>query len=573
MDQNPNAQQQQQQQQQQEQQPVVVVVEPDNPTPPAPPLPPPPGSTAGDAGGGPPPAQMVVNSNNSSNELPLPPPPTPAAAVLNTASADVQGNGPPPTPSMFSNSSNEMPQQITIANGGSSDGPSLELLGVSEQFTTSSSITTSSTSGSSSSSAAASWLDFFAQNSTTNSELSNNMTTTTTTLLNVDNGGNSSWTTPTTLSEKINDYENYDKMEGSADEWATAANEHSWSDNKQNFAKAWSGFFLGAAFANVLILFVLLIITRGKRGYFGARLYTLNLAVFAVVQILILAWAQPDDCFGIAKIASISVHNFFIKYNSQLLEWSQIVFLSCTTVLVLDCIHRYRGNGIGIGKLSWILAVLILDVIPMAYIFVKGALFESVHFRAKPLAIYHAVVLVVFTVCATLLKLIVCCVPIYRMCHARAAEEAAAAVVAADRVRAHARRETNRLTAASSMAPAPPKPFTLAKLAFLMTFLVLTSWAQYAVFSLATDLLHPGGLGQATEGAKMDKHLAVYKLLKFINKEHLIYTVKSIQQWAVLIRPFLETLSLAKCQRQQQQLEQSLRRQHGPPPPPLQQQQ
>uniref|UniRef100_A0A183CD55 Ring finger protein n=1 Tax=Globodera pallida TaxID=36090 RepID=A0A183CD55_GLOPA len=93
------------------------------------------------------------------------------------------------------------------------------------------------------------------------------------------------------------------------------------------------------------------------------------------------------------------------------------------------------------------------------------------------------------------------------------------------------------------MSPVPPKPFTLAKLALLMVFLVLTSWAQYAVFSLATDLLHPGGLGQAPgEGAKMDKYFAVHKLLKFINKEHLIYTVKSIQQWAVLIRPFLETL-------------------------------
>uniref|UniRef100_A0A183CD54 G_PROTEIN_RECEP_F2_4 domain-containing protein n=1 Tax=Globodera pallida TaxID=36090 RepID=A0A183CD54_GLOPA len=318
MDQNPNA-------QQQEQQPVVVVVEPDNPTPP--------GSTAGDAAGGPPPAQMVVNSNNSSNELPLAPPPTPAA-VLNTASADVQDNGPSPTPSMFSNSSNEMPQQVTIADGGSSDGSSLELLGVSEQFTTSSSTTTSG-----SSSLAASWLDFFAQNSTTNSELSTNMTTTT--LLNVDDGGNSS-STPTSLIEKINDYENYDKMEGSADKWAAAAavNECRWSDDKQNFGNAWSGFFLGAAFANVLILFILLIITRGKRGYFGARLYTLNLAVFAIVQILILAWAQPDDCFGIAKMASISVHGFFIKYNAQLLEWSQIVFLSSTTVLVLDCIHR-----------------------------------------------------------------------------------------------------------------------------------------------------------------------------------------------------------------------------------------
>ena len=43
---------------------------------------------------------------------------------------------------------------------------------------------------------------------------------------------------------------------------------------------------LGASFANILVLFFLLMVRRGKRGYFGIRLYTFNLALFALIQIV-----------------------------------------------------------------------------------------------------------------------------------------------------------------------------------------------------------------------------------------------------------------------------------------------
>ncbi|KAL3107568.1 hypothetical protein niasHT_013217 [Heterodera trifolii] len=384
-------------------------------------------------------------------------------------------------------------------------------------------------------------VDFVAQNATSAPHLGNNtFNMTTTNLAPIDNGfaghGQASWNTTKTALPMIvgenNDYDDYVKIDQAELIWAK---QH---ENNHNLETAWSGVFLGAAIANVLTLVFLLIITRGKRGYFGTRMYTINLTIFAIMQIFLLAWAQPNDCFGLAKIASISTRNFFNKYNAQLMEWSQIVYLSCTTVLIVDCMQRYRGNGAGIGKLRWLLAILILDFIPTVYIFVKGIWFEFVELRPKPLAMYHAVVLVIFVLCATFLKLVVCCVPIIRLCCTRAPEEV---VVAADRARAHALREkimTNRLTASSPMG-VPPKPFTLSKLALLLLFVVLTGWTQYTVFSLSMDL-HPGGHLNIHEFEKMSKHEGMRKLLQFINKEHLTYTVMNIQQWAALIRPFLE---------------------------------
>ncbi|KAL3089123.1 hypothetical protein niasHS_008488 [Heterodera schachtii] len=384
-------------------------------------------------------------------------------------------------------------------------------------------------------------VDFVAQNATSAPHLGNNtFNMTTTNLAPIDNGfaghGQASWNTTKTALPLIvgenNDYGNYVKIDQAELVWAK---QH---ENNHNLETAWSGVFLGAAIANVLILVFLLIITRGKRGYFGTRMYTINLTIFAIMQIFLLAWAQPNDCFGLAKIASIYTRNFFNKYNAQLMEWSQIVYLSCTTVLIVDCMQRYRGNGAGIGKLRWLLAILILDFIPTVYIFVKGIWFEFVELHPKPLAMYHAVVLVIFVLCATFLKLVVCCVPIIRLCCTRAPEEV---VVAADRARAHALREkimTNRLTASSPMG-VPPKPFTLSKLALLLLFVLLTGWTQYTVFSLSMDL-HPGGHLNIHEFEKMSKHEGMRKLLQFINKEHLTYTVMNIQQWAALVRPFLE---------------------------------
>lgn len=68
----------------------------------------------------------------------------------------------------------------------------------------------------------------------------------------------------------------------------------------------------------------------------------------------------------------------------------------------------------------------------------QGIGFEFSEIRPKPLAIYHVVVLVLFTLAGALLTLMVVCLPVYRVCGGTRHTEMA---VNADRARQHALRE------------------------------------------------------------------------------------------------------------------------------------
>jgi hypothetical protein len=130
------------------------------------------------------------------------------------------------------------------------------------------------------------------------------------------------------------------------------ASEATWSSgkNQSKFCRFFKliakiSVLLGASVSNILILLFLLTITRGKAGYFGIRLYILNLALFAALQISLIAWMAPEDIYGMHKFLCFGLQDFMDKYTGSLLECTQIVYLSASTVLMFDCIQRFVCGG------------------------------------------------------------------------------------------------------------------------------------------------------------------------------------------------------------------------------------
>uniref|UniRef100_A0A915DNX2 G protein-coupled receptor n=1 Tax=Ditylenchus dipsaci TaxID=166011 RepID=A0A915DNX2_9BILA len=95
----------------------------------------------------------------------------------------------------------------------------------------------------------------------------------------------------------------------------------------------------------------------------------------------------------------------------QLQEWTQIVYCASTSFLILDFIFRRRNNGVGVHYLKWAIILVVSDILPLFYICSKTQFFQYTELMPKPLAVYHALVLLMLTACSGLLFVIVFCMP------------------------------------------------------------------------------------------------------------------------------------------------------------------
>ncbi|KAI1731738.1 hypothetical protein Ddc_00572 [Ditylenchus destructor] len=161
-----------------------------------------------------------------------------------------------------------------------------------------------------------------------------------------------------------------------------------------------------------LCILLIILVTRPK-GNLNVRLFALNLVFMDLIQIAFVLWSEDDKLFGLKSKLGLGFRTFLEKYCLQLEEWSQIIYCTSVTMLIIEAIHRHRTGGSGLHSIIWLFLLILFDILPLAYMFLKGELYHYVNIMPKPLACFHALVLLLATISAVVFFVVVikfgCC--------------------------------------------------------------------------------------------------------------------------------------------------------------------
>ncbi|KAI1725242.1 hypothetical protein DdX_01891 [Ditylenchus destructor] len=178
-------------------------------------------------------------------------------------------------------------------------------------------------------------------------------------------------------------------------------------------AETWIIIVLYAITLLFLLWILLIILVTRPKGNLNVRLFALNLVFMDIIQIVFVLWSEDDKLFRLKSKLGLGFRTFLEKYCLQLEEWSQIIYCTSVTMLIIEAIHRHRTGRSGLHSIIWLFLLMLFDILPLAYMFIKGELYHYVNIMPKPLACYHALALLLATISALVFLVVIvkfgCC--------------------------------------------------------------------------------------------------------------------------------------------------------------------
>uniref|UniRef100_A0A914CW29 Uncharacterized protein n=1 Tax=Acrobeloides nanus TaxID=290746 RepID=A0A914CW29_9BILA len=195
------------------------------------------------------------------------------------------------------------------------------------------------------------------------------------------------------------DNSDYGMDYGQYDYWATNTSTASGFEVGLTYALLGLG-LIGA----ILVLLSSVIFPSRAKGYRGIRWYCVNLMLCGIVHILIFAYNSPvlnptldkaiGSIFNVKKSYKFGPYAFIKKYNVDMNEWYNCVYLLTTAIASVECTWRYLSKKSGFPHLMWYNIVLIADFLPLIYIVLKKEIYTAAVIAPDPLASYHMIIMI-----------------------------------------------------------------------------------------------------------------------------------------------------------------------------------
>lgn len=121
-----------------------------------------------------------------------------------------------------------------------------------------------------------------------------------------------------------------------------------------------------------MMFMICAMVCRNVRGNHGFRWYSVNLMLVNLVVMLMIV-ANDKDLYSFVKSnISQSTYSHLKSYNSDIVELSNIVYVSTSTVLIIDTTYRYRRDDYsGFTHKQWFALCSLADLVPLSFVIVQ----------------------------------------------------------------------------------------------------------------------------------------------------------------------------------------------------------
>uniref|UniRef100_A0A7E4VTP6 G_PROTEIN_RECEP_F1_2 domain-containing protein n=1 Tax=Panagrellus redivivus TaxID=6233 RepID=A0A7E4VTP6_PANRE len=153
------------------------------------------------------------------------------------------------------------------------------------------------------------------------------------------------------------------------------------------------------------------VVVKNGRNFRGVRWYAVNLSICNFIYLA--AVIAQNEQLPFIRMANFTAKSMIVALKPAVVQWYMTVYCSTTSVLFIETIMRARTSSKGFQHYFWLPFIIIVDVVPGIYAYLRALPWKDMQLEPDPLSIYHviwlALLIVTFLIMLFIFFVVICC--------------------------------------------------------------------------------------------------------------------------------------------------------------------